>query len=305
MTVTVVSVREMPLISNGFTLSTSPDRLGWLQPSDPKQPMAALREQYQAQGYLWLKHCLDRAEILAFRRRFFAAFQDLGLLAPGSDPMDGLYANAGEDRSAVRSRMTEFAQSAAYEAFCLAKPILQFYEEFLGGSVFLHKRKIIRFTRPQDPNSTGAHYDLTYLRGGTDRLCSSWIPIGDVPVDLGGLVYLEGSDAWGRKMEAEFSVKNANLPPEERISAYNQNMTAGGYVTKNLPELADRLNTRWLMADYEAGDMVIHSGYMIHAATMNRSEQGIMRLSTDIRYQLLRDPIDPRWQNHWNPNDGL
>jgi hypothetical protein len=30
-----------------------------------------------------------------------------------------------------------------------------------------------------------------------------------------------------------------------------------------------------------------------------------MRLSTDIRYQLVSDQIDPRWGNHWSPNDGI
>lgn len=305
MTTIVAGVREKPLMSNGFVLANTPERLGYLQASDPHQPMEVLHEQYRAQGYLWLKQLLDRDEVLAFRRRFFASFRDFGLLAPGSDPMDGIYAGGGDDRAAIREKMAEIARTAAYEAFCLSKPILQFYEAFLGGPVYLHKRMILRFTRPHDASATGAHYDLTYLRGGTDRLCSSWIPIGDIPIELGGLVYLEGSDAWGRKMEAEFTLKNAELPPEERISAYNKNMTAGGYVTKNLPELADRLNTRWLMADYETGDMVVHSGYMIHAATMNENDHGIMRLSTDIRYQLVSDPIDSRWQNYWNPNDGL
>jgi ectoine hydroxylase-related dioxygenase (phytanoyl-CoA dioxygenase family) len=70
-----------------------------------------------------------------------------------------------------------------------------------------------------------------------------------------------------------------------------------------VPELADRLNTRWLMADYEAGDMVVHSPYMIHASTRNESPDGRMRLSTDIRFQRASDRIDPRWQNHWHPGD--
>jgi hypothetical protein len=28
-----------------------------------------------------------------------------------------------------------------------------------------------------------------------------------------------------------------------------------------------------------------------------------MRLSTDIRFQRASDTIDPRWQNHWHPDD--
>jgi len=169
----------------------------------------------------------------------------------------------------------------------------------------LHKRKIIRFTKPGDANSTGAHYDLTYLRAGTERVYTSWIPIGDIPVEMGGLVYLEGSDAWGRATEAEFAAKNADLPPEERISAYNKNMAAGGWLTKDLPSLTERLDTRWLIADYEAGDMVVHSPFMIHAATQNTAPDGRMRLSTDIRYQLVTDAIDQRWGQDWRPDDGL
>jgi hypothetical protein len=49
--------------------------------------------------------------------------------------------------------------------------------------------------------------------------------------------------------------------------------------------------------------MVIHSAYMIHAATENRSADGRMRLSTDIRYQLVADEIDARWTRDWTPDD--
>jgi hypothetical protein len=58
------------------------------------------------------------------------------------------------------------------------------------------------------------------------------------------------------------------------------------------------------MADYETGDMMVHSAYMIHAATVNMDARRI-RLSTDIRYQRIRDEIDARWANHWTIGDML
>lgn len=296
---------EMPLMSNGFALSTDPNRLGELEPTDPGLPLARLHEQYRAQGYLWLKGFLDRQRVLDFRKRYFTAFRDTGLIAPDSDPVDGIYGGGGEKREAVRLILQEVVRWASYEAFCLAEPIWRFYEGFLEGPPYLHKRKLIRHTAPGDPGATAAHYDLIYLRAGTDRLCTSWIPIGDTPVAMGGLVYLEGSDAWGREAEREFSAKNMELPPEERINAFNRNMGEGGSLTKNLPTLAERHNTRWLVADYEAGDMVVHSPYMIHASTMNTDQEGRMRLSTDIRYQRVRDEIDARWANHWSLDDML
>ena len=47
-----VAAPERTLISNGYTLSSAPNRLGWLEPTDPALPFSTLREQFAAQGYL-------------------------------------------------------------------------------------------------------------------------------------------------------------------------------------------------------------------------------------------------------------
>ena len=270
-----------PLVSNGYILDMSPERLGWLEPTASDLPLEQLREKYHRNGYLWLKGFFEPEIVLDFSRFFF------------------------ETSFAGTKTFFEIVRSQEYEDFCTMPRLWNFYQEFLGGEPYLHKRKIIRFTLPDWDNSTGGHYDLIYLRAGTDKLCTSWIPLGDVPVEMGGLIYLEHSDAVGRQMEAEFSAKNATLPPEERISAYNRNMREAGWVSTNLVEMAERFKSRWLVADYEAGDMVIHSPYMIHAATRNRDPLDRMRLSTDIRFQLAADLIDPRWTNHWVLDDNL
>jgi ectoine hydroxylase-related dioxygenase (phytanoyl-CoA dioxygenase family) len=122
---------------------------------------------------------------------------------------------------------------------------------------------------------------------------------------MGGLVYLEGSHADGRRLEAEFAAASADLSREERISAYNRNMKEGGWISKDLAEMAERFDRRWLAADYEAGDILLHSPYMIHAATANEDKERRIRLSTDIRYQNVRDEIDARWGNHWSLDDML
>ncbi|MBE3560871.1 MAG: phytanoyl-CoA dioxygenase family protein, partial [Ktedonobacteraceae bacterium] len=259
----------LPLTSNGFQLSSEPHRLGWLEPTDAGESVKTLREQIRSQGYLWLKGFFKRDEVLALRRSFFAHFADRGLLADGSDPVEGIFSGKKLSSETIHRIWMESVRLPFYETFCTGPRIWRFYEAFLGGEIYLHKRKILRFTVPGDPDCTGGHYDLVYLRAGTDQVCTSWIPLGDTPVELGGLTYLEGSDALGRKLEAEFTRKNADLPPEERISAYNKNMASGGWISKDLPTLADMINGRWLIADYEAGDMVIHSPYIIHASTAN------------------------------------
>ena len=271
-----------PLVSNGYTLEMTPARLGWLEPTGAGLPLEQLREKYRQNGYLWLKGFFDRDVVLNFRRYFFDSISSGGPQA-----------------------FFEIISSQEYEDFCTMPRLWNFYQEFMQGQPYLHKRKLIRFNHPGDSHCTGGHYDLIYLRAGTDKLSTSWIPLGDTPVEMGGVIYLENSDALGRQMEAEFRVKNADLPPEERISAYNRNMRENGWISTNLVEMANRFKSRWLIADYEAGDMVIHSPYMIHAATHNNDPLNRIRLSTDIRYQCVDDAIDQRWAKNWAVGDNL
>jgi ectoine hydroxylase-related dioxygenase (phytanoyl-CoA dioxygenase family) len=293
------------LRADGKQLDASPRRMGWLRPSSADEPFEELTARFRQDGYLYLKGFLDRGAVLDQRRRALAHLGLAGLLQPGTDPMQGIAADVPAERGEVNRRLMEYVRSAAFESFCMSPKLWQFMDGFVGGLSYLHKRKLLRHTLPNAAGSTPAHYDLIYLRGGTDRLVTAWIPVGDVPVEMGGLVYLKGSHALGVTMEAEFSRQNAALPPAERISAYNKNMTEGGWVSKDLPAMAEKFDTRWLIANYEAGDVVLHSPFMIHAATLNESREGIIRLSTDIRYQNVGDEIDARWNNHWTLDDML
>ena len=293
------------LVADGRTLSAAPHRLGYLEPTDPDVGVKAIRDLYEEHGYVWLKGFLRRTDVIGFRGWVFSHLADTGLIKPGSDPALGIASEGPFDKKFADRRLMSLVRSTAYEGFCAQPRLARFMDEFLGGLSYLHKRKIMRFTLPRTPTATPAHYDLVYLRGGTSRVVTAWIPIGDTQVEMGGLTYLEGSHRIGREMEAEFDKANADLGPEERISAFNRNMTEGGWVSKDLPDLAERFDTRWLIADYEAGDIVLHSPFMIHASTTNQSVNGRLRLSTDIRYQNVDDEIDARWSNHWSLDDML
>jgi hypothetical protein len=293
------------LISNGAPIASRPEQIGRLNASSPAAPIAALREQLAAQGYLWLRGFFPRQDILDIRARFFERMAAAGTIDRGHGYEAGIFSGTRDKTGTATKLLMEFVRTAAYESFCFQPRLWQFYERMLGGDVYLHKRKIVRQTYPFDTTTTDAHYDLIYLRGGADSVLSSWIPFGDVPLEMGGLCYLEGSDAIGRAMEADFARRNSKLSVEDRVSAYNQNMSASGGIGKDLSALVNRYDTRWLVADFEAGDMVIHTSYMIHAATQNNSSDNRMRLSTDIRYQRIRDEIDVRWQNHWTLDDML
>ena len=235
------------LHADGRLLDTAPHRLGRLIATPVATPIDVLQQIYRRDGYVWLKGLLDRRYVLDFRAR---AFTELGgLTRPRTPPGLGLASTTLRPKDQVNRELMAFVRSAAFEGFCAQASLVRMMDHFLGGLSYLHKRKILRYTLPQTGVATPAHYDLIYLRGGTDRVVTAWIPIGDTPAIMGGLCYLEGSHRRGVELEAEFSAKAGTLTPEERISAYNRNMTEGGWVSKNLPEMAERFDTRWLIAE--------------------------------------------------------
>ena len=107
------------LVSNGHALDPSPHRLGRLTASDPAEPSETLLQRYEADGYLWLKGLLPRREVLDFRGYFFGQFKASGLLAPGSDPVEGRCNPQRIADEGTRKRLMEIVRSAAFKSFCL------------------------------------------------------------------------------------------------------------------------------------------------------------------------------------------
>jgi len=260
------------LTSNGYVLDER--RLGELSvvPEQERRDRSRLRERLQRDGYLFLTGLLDPQEVMAFRRYYF-----------------GLIGSVTERATYRKVLFDQIVPGAEYAAFCTQPALKGWFEWFLGGDPFLHKRKIIRQTAPGENGigtATQAHYDLVYLRGGSDQVLSAWIPLGDCPVSRGGLTYLEGSHHRVLADEASGRLKRP-----------------AASMTADLPGLAEEYDASWLVTDYSAGDVVIHTAHTVHAALDNVSTD--MRLSTDIRYQRADDAIDGRWQHHWHDRDGL
>ena len=287
------ALSDLPALQSlEYTLERSPERLGWLEavPNNERGDRAALWARLRRDGYLFLRGALEPEVSLEFRRYYFAMLESSGLLQAGTDPLDGIGAASGEfDRDVARRALFDWiVPGDEYHSLCTSPDVQGFFAWLFDGPVHLHKRKLIRHSKVMDSWVTSAHYDLVYLREGTDNLLSAWIPLGDCPVERGGLIYLEGSHTKIAQRDAlEGGVRRAQ------------------HISYDLPGLAREFDTRWLVADYQAGDMVVHSPYIVHASLNNTDSDGRMRLSTDIRFQPVAERIDPRWQNHWRDDDGL
>src|SRR4051812_4090153 len=78
------------LTANGKVLSTMPNRLGYLSPTDPCVGVEAIRRLYGSQGYVWLKGLLPRGEVIDFRGWVLSHLAESGLLKPATDPSLGI-----------------------------------------------------------------------------------------------------------------------------------------------------------------------------------------------------------------------
>jgi ectoine hydroxylase-related dioxygenase (phytanoyl-CoA dioxygenase family) len=226
---------ETGLTSNGYRLAEGPDRLGRLEPvpaADRADP-GELRRRLAGSGCLYLPGFLDPDSVLAFRRHYFAALAPAGLIAPGTDPATGTAAGRhSPDRAALRRILfQELVPGPEYEALCRTPALVALFAElFETDSLHLHRRKIIRHVGPDETGvgtATQAHYDLVYLREGTDHVLSAWIPLGDIPLARGPLIYLEGSHRKVRAQEAAGTLKRP-----------------AASMTADLPALADEYDAR-------------------------------------------------------------
>lgn len=281
------------ITSNGYVLDERPERLGRLEPVPTalRADKTALWDRLRRDGYLYLSDHLDPALVRDFRAYYFEKLAPTGLVEPGCTD-EGIDSSADVDLALTRRVLfDDVVPGDRYAALTSHPSIRGWFEWFLDDDVHLHKRRIIRHTRPGETGigtATQAHYDLVYLREGTDRVLSMWIPLGDCAVETGGLAYLEGSH---HRVMAQERAGTLKMPAAS--------------ITADLPALAEEHDSRWLINDYRAGDVMVHSAHIVHASTDNVDPGRRIRLSTDIRYQRVSDPIDWRWQEHWFEGDGL
>ncbi|KAL4809646.1 hypothetical protein BDV18DRAFT_83154 [Aspergillus unguis] len=316
-----LAVNDGPLDSSNAAL---------LRPSSPSLPLEELRSRYNQDGYLFLKGVLPREDVLECRRQYFNYLAPTGVLKENTDPVQGIFnpkkspadypgigagAADGNGRPGGDSaqEFVDRAIEAHYKEWYVEKlchhPVLyEFVSKFSGWEkdCLTFQRTLLRNNTP-GTKPIGVHYDQIFLRYGEPTSLTAWVPIGDVGINGGGLIYLENGDSVGLQIEEEFTkkAKSAGLTEEEARSAFNSNMMATGLLSEYPAEFARQNNRRWLVSAYEAGDVVLHKPHMIHASTINNDPEGVIRLATDLRFADSSKPYDKRWMNAYRFNDGV
>ena len=280
------------LRSNGLPLPLTERYVGALATT----PLAALDDGRAAarlatHGYVFLRGLLPRELVMAMRERFFALFP-AGFVADGDCrrgafgvALPGLPAHGTQGHPAHR-----FVRSNEFLAFTEHPLLRAASERLLGGAVERLRRTPVRHFVPGREISSRAHIDGTYVEAAQADLLTFWVPLGDCPLASGGLAYLEDSH-----LEADVGTRTRDIAPFDRADDRRP-------LTHDLRWMADFTGRRWLVADYAAGDVVVHTPHIVHASLDCHSAE--MRLSTDIRYLRAGTHYDPRWRGDWSADDG-
>ncbi|KAI5248449.1 hypothetical protein E4T42_05634 [Aureobasidium subglaciale] len=302
----------------------------WLQPSHPDEPLEELRRKYNEDGYIFLKGLIPREDVLKARRSYFDTMAPTGVLKPGTTPQQGIFDSSkpasqfpgigagavggnkrpGDDSAAtfVDRALDAHKQDWYKEEFCKHPALLEFVAKFSGwgDDTLAIKRTLLRNNIP-GTHAIGVHYDQIFLRHGEATAITAWVPIGDVKTNGGGLIYLEKGHTLGREQESRFYAEalSSGLSDKEAKHAFNANMMSTGLLDSAPSAYGKRFSRRWLVADYEAGDVVLHTPFTIHASTVNHDVEGVIRLATDLRFVNSSRKWDERWDKVYEMDDGL
>lgn len=241
--------------------------------ADASAAPGVLRAQMEETGYLFFRALIPEEDVLSVRRAVLELCAQAGWLDPNRDLMDGI---AAPNQKPLREGMTEYMpvyrqvlRTPIFHDFPTNAALMQIAEKLLGEEALVHPRRIGRITFPHLLEATTPpHQDHFYIRGSVETY-SCWTPLGDCPLELGGL---------------------AVLPASQNQGFLDHSITTKGVGGSGVP--IEESETTWHSSDFGVGDALFFHSYTIHKALPNLTSDR-MRISTDNRYQRPQDAIDP------------
>jgi Phytanoyl-CoA dioxygenase (PhyH) len=216
---------------------------------------ASLRGRLAEDGYLFLRGLLPAADVRAAHGDVFAALHRAGWIDDAGRPV-------GRRRALqVRDALADPGFRAAVISPGLNRlPYLAALRELvrgiLGAGAFSYPVKVLRAVYPERPLAVtrGRYVHQDYANSGVQDMLTTWLPLTEIPVRVGGLAILPGS----------------HLGPPLR------------------PRILRRHEHAWATVDYRPGDVLLFHCMTAHAALPNRAD--VLRLSTDCRWQRPDQP---------------
>ena len=236
-----------PLLASGQPLDPSPEAFGFVRSSaDALADPAELNRRLEDDGYLYLPGFFDSDLILAARRAVTDRLAAEGSLDPAAPTMEAV---ARPDR-AFSYRGDLARDNAAVSRVVYGPELLGFYQRLFGEPVRHYDHTWFRAV--SHGQGTPPHCDLVYMSRGTHQLLTAWIPYGEVPLEVGGLILLEDShhkaDRIKNYLEVDVDLYCENNPKHVDKVVGKGGWSHPGWLTFNPTVLRERLGGRWLTA---------------------------------------------------------
>jgi hypothetical protein len=280
------------LTSCGHALDLSESAFGELARSDADiDHPETLREHLDRNGYLYLPGFFERDGVMAVRASLTERLADQGLLNPDFPHIEAIW--NPERRTVFKPDLAQ--NNSVLQGLVFGDRLLRFYETLFGEAVRHFDYTWIRAVGPG--MGTHPHCDLVYMGRGTHDLLTCWIPYGDVPLDLGGLIILEDSHRKSDRIRA-YLAADVDAYCENRSGDVKKVKEGGGsshpgWLSTNPATLVKKMGGRWLTTEWKAGDLITFKMNTVHASLDNATDR--IRLSSDTRYQRVSQPADERW----------
>lgn len=238
-----------------------------------------LRLRMQRDGYLFLRGLLPTAVVEGLRLQILAIAQEAGWLKVGTPLADAIADLNGfcvEPEPAYMQKYHAMYKLPEFHAIQHHPNLLGLFARMLNETVLPHPRIIGRTIFPQrEAFTTPPHQDFIPIQGTADTY-TAWIPLSDLPTELGGLQVAAGSHQRG-------------------VYEFQPAMGAGGLA------VTDPLEGTWAYSPFQQGDVLIFHSMTVHKGMPNTSDR--LRMSMDGRYQKVNDPIAPgSLQPHSQPS---
>ena len=245
--------------------------------NDAKNDPEELRRRIDDEGYLFFKQLLNPSNLLELRKQILTTLQEGGWLIAGTDPMDGIADVTKKCTEGDRKYTDVYHKVQKLEALHRSghwPETLDMIEKIMDRPAMPFPHQVVRLWFPKYTEyTTPIHQDFVHFQGHFENL-TVWAPIGDCPIELGGLAVIPGSHKIGKVLEHHFALGagGLNIRVEEEATRH--------------PEIA----SGWHTTNYEVGDALIFPALTIHKALPNVTEDR-MRASLDNRYNPIGEPI--------------
>lgn len=226
----------------------------------------ALRQRLDEDSYLFFRAVLDPDAVVELRRELLDVLHRHGWIKGGLSLLDAkaVCRPFHEEMSEHAPVYDDIQRLESFHTFAHRDDLMDIMRQVLGPSAFPHPLKICRIGFPEFYEATTPPHQDYPNNQGTTALTAAWIPVGDVPKDLGPVAVLRGSHKYG-------------------LLPLIGHMGPGRRQAKLPREMVEEL--RWVTTDFAAGDVLLFPSLTVHAALHNITEFDL-RLSVDFRYQL-------------------